>query len=187
MENFESKFLVLSAPSGGGKTTIARMLVKRHDNMSISISATTRKKRPNEEDGRDYFFLSEEEFQTNIDNDNFVEFEEVHGDYYGTLKNRVADLVDQGKTVIFDIDVKGAISIKNKYPEAILFFIKPPSMEELKERLRKRKSESEEAINKRLGRIQFEYEQAEHFDHIIINDNLHHTIEQIEKLIVSKG
>jgi guanylate kinase len=185
MQKIGNKFLVLSAPSGGGKTTIAKMLVKRHSEMCISISATTRDKRPLEENGRDYFFLSNDEFKENIQNDNFLEYEEVHGDYYGTLRNRVEELVDQGKTVIFDIDVKGAISIKNKYPEAILFFIKPPSLEELKTRLKKRKSESKEAIQKRLGRIEFEYDQAKHFDHVIINDNLQYTIEQIEKLILT--
>jgi guanylate kinase len=185
MQKIGSKFLVLSAPSGSGKTTIAKLLVKRHSAMSISISATTRKKRPNEENGKDYFFLSENEFKENVDNDNFVEYEEVHGDFYGTLKNRVTELSDQGKTVIFDIDVKGAITIKKKYPEAILLFIKPPSLAELKARLKKRKSETDESINKRLDRIEFEYEQAKHFDHVIINDNLNHTIEQIERLILT--
>ena len=184
MQKFQSRFIVLSSPSGGGKTTIAKMLIKRYDEMSISISATTREKRPQEKEGKDYFFLSKDQFNENVQNDNFLEYEEVHGDFYGTLKNRVEELVDRGKTVIFDIDVKGAISIKKKYPEAILLFIKPPSLEELKVRLNKRKSENEEAINKRLGRIEFEYEQAEYFDHIIINDNLHQTIEQIEKLIL---
>jgi guanylate kinase len=184
MQKFVSKFLVLSAPSGGGKTTIAKMLVKRHSEMCISISATTRNMRPREENGKDYFFLSNEEFKKNIQNDNFIEYEEVHGDYYGTLKDRVTDLVNQGKTVIFDIDVKGALSIKKKYSEAILLFIKPPSLDELKARLKRRKSESDEAINKRLGRIEFEYNQAKHFDYVIINDNLQHTIEQIEKLIL---
>lgn len=185
MQKFQSRFIVLSAPSGGGKTTIAKMLVKRYDEMSISISATTREKRPHENEGKDYFFLSKDEFSENIQNDNFLEYEEVHGDYYGTLKNRVEELVDRGKTVIFDIDVKGAISIKKKYPDAILLFIKPPSLEELKTRLNKRKSESEEAINKRLGRIEFEYEQAEKFDYTIINDNLHYTVERIDELILN--
>jgi guanylate kinase len=185
MNKFRSKFLVLSAPSGGGKTTIAKMLVKKHSQMAISISATTRPKRSKEEHGKDYFFLSVGEFKKNIENDNFVEFEDVHGDFYGTLKSRVTDLLEQGKTVIFDIDVKGALTIKKKYPEAILLFIKPPSLAELKARLKKRKSESDESINRRLGRIEFEYEQAKYFDHVIINDNLHHTIEQIEQLILS--
>jgi guanylate kinase len=151
--------------------------------MSISISATTRPKRSIEEDGKDYFFLTEKDFKENIDNDNFIEYEKVHGDYYGTLKNHITDLLEKGQKVIFDIDVKGAISIKKLYPEAILLFIKPPSLDELKARLKKRKSESEEAINKRLGRIEFEYAQAIHFDHIIINDNLQQTIDRIERII----
>jgi len=184
MQKFRSDFIVLSAPSGGGKTTIAKMLVKKYEEMSISISATTRIKRPLEEDGKDYYFLSNTEFNDNIQNDNFLEYEEVHGDYYGTLKSRVEGLVKRGLTVIFDIDVNGAISIKKKYPEAILLFIKPPSLDELKTRLKKRKSESDEAINKRLGRIEFEYKQAEKFDYIIVNDNLQHTVEEIEKIIL---
>jgi guanylate kinase len=184
MQKFQSKFIVLSAPSGGGKTTIAKMLVKRHDEMSISISATTREKRPLEEEGKDYYFLSKSEFTENIQNDNFLEYEEVHGDYYGTLKNRIEDLVRKGRTVIFDIDVNGAISIKKKSSEAILIFIKPPSLDELKIRLKKRKSDNDEAINKRLARIGFEYEQSEKFDFIIINDNLQHTVEEIEKFIL---
>jgi len=184
MQKFQSKFIVLSAPSGGGKTTIAKMLVKRHENMSISISATSRGKRPREEEGKDYYFLTKIGFDENIKNDNFLEYEEVHGDYYGTLKNRVDELVNQGLTIIFDIDVNGAISIKEKYSEAILLFIKPPSIDELKTRLKKRKSESNEAINRRLGRIEYEYKKSEKFDHIIINDNLNHTVDEIEKLIL---
>ena len=185
MQKFRSKFIVLSAPSGGGKTTIAKMLAKRHQKMSISVFATTRQKRSLEEEGKDYFFLSRNEFNENIRNENFLEYEEVHGDFYGTLKNRVDELVEQGKTVIFDIDVKGAICIKKKFPEAILLFIKPPSLDVLKTRLKKRKSESEQAINKRLGRIEFEYEQAEKFDYIIINDNLINTVQQIENIILN--
>jgi guanylate kinase len=185
MQKFRSKFVVLSAPSGGGKTTIAKMLVKRHANIAISISATTRPKRPREEEGKDYYFLSKPEFNENIQKDNFLEYEEVHGDCYGTLKSPVEDLVKQGLNVIFDIDVNGALLIKKKYSEAILLFIKPPSLDELKVRLKKRKSESDEAINKRLSRIEFEYKKSEAFDHIIINDNLNSTVEEIEKLILA--
>jgi len=184
MQKFRSKFVVLSAPSGGGKTTIAKMLAKKYKNISISISATTREIRSREEEGKDYYFLSKREFTENIQKENFLEYEKVHGDYYGTLKNRVEELVKQGLTLIFDIDVNGALSIKKKYPEAILLFIKPPSLDELKARLKKRKSESDEAINKRLSRIEFEYRKSEAFDHIIINDNLNHTVEKIEKIIL---
>ena len=185
MHRFRSNFIVLSAPSGSGKTTIAKMLIKKYQDLSISISATTRPKRPLEEEGKDYFFLKKDEFIENIKKNNFLEYEEVHGQYYGTLKTRVEKLLEQGKAIIFDIDVKGAMSIKNHFPEAILLFIKPPSLKELKARLNKRKSENKEAITLRLERINFEYEQAKHFDYVIINDNLPYTIKQIENLILA--
>jgi guanylate kinase len=114
MHKFRSQFIVLSAPSGAGKTTIANILTDRHDDLAISVSATTRTARSFEKNGRDYHFLSEEEFRKNIDENNFLEFEEVHGDLYGTLKNQVDDLINKGKTVVFDIDVKGALAIKKK-------------------------------------------------------------------------
>jgi len=185
MNKFLSQFIVLSAPSGAGKTTIAKMLIRRHHDMAISISATTRPKRPKEENGKDYYFLSKNMFENNIANHNFLEYEEVHGDYYGTLKNKVEELLDSGKTVVFDIDVKGALSLKKLYPQAILIFIKPPSLAELRYRLKNRKSESDAAIEKRLQRIDFEYKQALKFDHIVINDNLAHTINQIEEIILA--
>jgi guanylate kinase len=174
---------VLSAPSGAGKTTIANKLVSRFSEMSISISATTRSKRPREKEGVHYHFISLAKFKDYIKTNHFLEFEEVHGDYYGTLKKDVEQLLKKGKTVVFDIDVKGALSIKSHYPNAILIFIKTPSLSELKNRLKKRKSESEEAIQKRLQRIDFEYSQADKFDYIVINDNLNHAVDQIIKLI----
>ena len=184
MHKFSNQLIVLSAPSGAGKTTIAKMLTKRHPEMAISVSATTRPKRPREKDKRDYFFISQSDFEENIRKKNFIEYEEVHGDYYGTLKNQVEELLAQNKIVVFDIDVKGALSIKKMYPEALLIFIKAPSEKELRRRLKNRKSESEEAIQKRLSRIEFEIAQAAKFDHIVINDNLNHALAQIEKIIV---
>lgn len=185
MNKFRSQFIVLSAPSGAGKTTIAKMLIRRHEDMAISISATTRPKRPKEQEGKDYYFLTEDIFIDNIKNNNFLEYEEVHGDHYGTLKSKVEELLGLGKAVAFDIDVKGALSIKKLYPQAILIFIKPPTLEELIKRLKQRKSERDEEIEKRLQRIDFEYNQALKFDHIVINDNLTHTIQQIEKIILN--
>ena len=185
MSKFRSQFIVLSAPSGAGKTTIAKMLIRRNENMIISISATTRPKRPKEEEGKDYYFLSDDTFKANLDSKNFLEYEEVHGDHYGTLKSKVEEILKEGKTVVFDIDVKGALSIKQLYPQAILIFIKPPTLEELKNRLKHRKSESKEAIEKRLKRIDFEYKESLKFDHIVINDNLNHTIQQIEEIILT--
>jgi guanylate kinase len=186
MKKFRSQLLVLSAPSGAGKTTIARALTKRFNEFTISVSATTRRKRPGEKEGRDYHFLSVDEFKKNIRRKNFLEYEEVHGDLYGTLKSTVQDLLEQGRVVIFDIDVNGALSIKRIYPQAILIFIKPPSLAELRKRLKNRKSESGEAIDRRLKRIEFEYAQAEKFDHILINDHLEHAVQQIEQLILLK-
>jgi len=184
MDKFRTQLVVLSAPSGAGKTTIARALIQRNKEMTISVSATTRPKRPQEKEGRDYHFLSIGEFKSNIRRHNFIEYEEVHGDLYGTLKNEVQKILDEQRIAVFDIDVKGALSIKKLYPQAILIFIKPPSLSELKKRLKRRKSESEEAITKRLQRIEFEYAQADKFDHILINDDLNHAVQQIEKLIL---
>ena len=116
----------------------------------------------------------------------FLEYEEVHGEYYGTLKAVVDDLIEEGKVVLFDIDVNGAQAIKKYYPEAILFFIKPPDLNTLKERLRLRKRESEAEIKKRLKRIDFEYKMADSFDHIIINDSLETAVKQIESIIFAK-
>jgi guanylate kinase len=183
MNKFRTQLVVLSAPSGAGKTTIARTLTKRFIELRISVSATTRPMRPGERQGRDYHFLTIDQFRENISQKNFLEFEEVHGDFYGTLKNQVEKLLAEGFIVVFDIDVKGALAIKKLYPQAILIFIKPPSLAELKKRLKNRKSESEEAIAKRLQRIEYEYSQAEKFDHIVINDDLHHAVLQVENLI----
>jgi guanylate kinase len=177
------KFIVLSAPSGAGKTTIAKILARRNANMVIAISATTRSKRPREVDGKDYYFMSKEEFKKHIHNADFLEYEQVHGDFYGTRLNIVENLQNSGKFVLFDIDVKGALNIKKSYPDSLLIFIKAPSIEELQNRLKRRRSDSIVAIQKRLNRIKFEYEQAKKFDHIVINENLEETVQHIEQLV----
>ena len=183
---FVSDYIVFSAPSGGGKTTIAKTLEQKYDELVISVSATTRPQRPNERNGVDYYFLSPENFKEAIQQDRFLEYEQVHGYYYGTLKEKVDEAVANGKTVLFDIDVNGALSIKKHYPQAVLIFIKPPSKEVLVERLKKRRSESEEAIRSRLQRMEYEYNKAEQFDHIVINDDLQRAIKEIEHLIIAK-
>ncbi len=182
---FNSSYYVFAAPSGGGKTTIVNKLVKKYPELTISISATTRKRRSYEVDGREYVFLSVGAFKMAIADGKFLEYEEVHGDYYGTLKETVEGLIQSGKKVLFDIDVNGAFSIKKSYLDAVLFFIKPPSQEELIKRLKGRKSETEDSIQNRLKRLDYEYAQADKFDHIVINDNLEHAIKQIEDLIIS--
>lgn len=181
---FNSSYYVFSAPSGGGKTTIVNKLAQKYPQLAISISATTRKKRSYEINGREYVFLNNEAFRQNIAEGKFLEYEEVHGDYYGTLKDTVEKLIRRGKKVLFDIDVNGAFSIKKNYPGAVLFFIKPPNRDELIKRLKERKSETQESIEKRLERLDYEYAQADKFDYIIINDNLDHAIKQIEDFIL---
>lgn len=187
MTAFKSNYIVFSAPSGAGKTTIVKELLKKHpQELSLSVSATTRPKRSFEENGKDYFFLGKNEFIKDIEEQKFLEYEEVHGNYYGTLIEKVENLVAQGKAVLFDIDVKGAKSIKKTYPDAILIFIKPPSKETLRERLRGRKSETEESIEHRLNRLDFEYEQARFFDFEIINNSLQKALREIEEIIIAK-
>jgi guanylate kinase len=176
-------YYAFSAPSGAGKTTIIKELLKRYGNLAISVSATTRSKRKGETDGIDYFFITKEQFERYIDEDRFIEYEKVHHDFYGTLKETVQQLIDNGKTVLFDIDVNGALRIKEKYPETVLIFIKPPSIEILIERLKNRKSETEATLKKRLQRIDYEYSKAELFDYIVVNDNLQTAIEEVEKII----
>jgi guanylate kinase len=185
MEKFITKYLVFSAPSGAGKTTIIKELLNRHPTLVLSISVTTRPMRNGEIDGKDYYFYSKQQFEEAIHANRFLEFEEVHGNYYGTLIEKVDEIVNQGKTVLFDIDVMGAKSIKNNYPQACLIFIKPPNNEVLAERLTNRKSEDPDTIKKRLERLAFEYEQAHFFDHVIINDELHMAISEIEKIIIN--
>jgi len=178
-----AQYIVLSAPSGAGKTTIAKQLVERNADFKISISATTRMRRPMEIDGVDYYFLEFDDFAKKIERNEFIEHEQVHGDYYGTIRSIVENLIADGFSVIFDIDVKGALSIKKVYPQALLIFIKAPSLSELRSRLKRRRSENRQAIEKRLRRIDYEYSQAEKFDFTVINKNLKKTVDQIENII----
>lgn len=181
---FVSQYIAFSAPSGAGKTTIVRRLEEKYPQIVISVSAATRPRRPNERDGYDYYFMELNEFKRKIENGSFLEYEEVHGQYYGTLIEKVEDAAAQGKIVLFDIDVNGARSVKEYYPDALLFFIKPPGREELVKRLQLRKSETKASIKKRLERLDYEYEQAEKFDYIIINDDLETAVKEIEKIII---
>jgi guanylate kinase len=153
------KLIVFSAPSGSGKTTIVQHLLKQPDlNLDFSVSATSRDPRRHEQDGKDYYFISLKEFKQHIKNGDFLEWEEVYRDnFYGTLKNEVERIWAMGKNVIFDIDVVGGLRIKKKYPEETLaVFVKPPSIDELKIRLKKRKTESDERINMRIAKASVE-------------------------------
>ncbi|WP_235835910.1 guanylate kinase [Cognatitamlana onchidii] len=177
----KGKLIVFSAPSGSGKTTIVRHLLKNKElNLEFSISATSRAKRGTEEHGKDYYFLSAEEFKSKIKSDAFLEWEEVYRDnFYGTLKTEVERIWAQGKNVIFDIDVSGGLRIKRKFPEETLaVFVKPPSVDELKIRLKKRKTESEDKINMRVAKASAELATSPLFDTIVVNDTLEHALEE---------
>ena len=182
----KGKLIVFSAPSGSGKTTIVRHLLGiSHLNLEFSISATSRARRGEEINGKDYYFLSTEEFKNKIKNEDFLEWEDVYRDnFYGTLKTEVERIWAKGKHVIFDIDVSGGLRIKRKFPEqTISIFVKPPSIDELKIRLKKRKTESEDKINMRVAKASAELATAPLFDVIIENDNLEKALQEAETII----
>lgn len=182
------KLIVFSAPSGSGKTTIVRHLLKTFSSdLEFSISATSRAPRPNEIHGKDYYFKSLKEFKEHIKNDDFLEWEEVYRDnFYGTLKKEVQRIWDLGKHVIFDIDVVGGLNIKNTYPEQTLaVFVKPPNIEELKIRLKKRQTETDDKINMRVAKASIEMATAPQFDHILINNELDVALKHAEDLVKS--
>jgi len=180
------KLIIFSGPSGSGKTTIVRHLLKIYpDRLGFSISATTRKKRGSEESGKDYYYLSHEEFKNRIQKDEFLEWEEVYsGRYYGTLKSEVVRLWQSGKAVLFDLDVVGGLAIKRQFPEQTLaIFVQPPNLETLIERLKNRKTEDQIALNKRIDKAPAEMAQAKFFDAILINDDLEQAFEKASSLV----
>ncbi len=180
------KLIIFAAPSGSGKTTIVKHLIQKRTDLGFSISACTRDKRGrSEENGKDYYFLSPEEFIKKIDNHEFVEWEEVYpGNYYGTLKAEIDRIWATGKHVIFDVDVKGALHLKEYFgKKALAIYVKVPSIEELEKRLRARGSESEDSISRRLFKMKFEMTFQDKFDVILINDNLEESYDKAEKLV----
>lgn len=178
--------LVVSAPSGAGKTTIVKEILKAYPTFGFSVSATTRNKRPGEVDGKDYFFLSRNEFERKIAADDLVEHEEIYSNYYGTLKSEVEKALSNGQDIVFDVDVNGGLSIKSRFQEAVLIFIKPPSIETLRKRLKGRGSESDEQIERRMARVEMELEKGEGFDYIIINDELKRAVNEVFGIINKK-
>lgn len=181
----QGKLIIFSAPSGAGKTTIVRHLLKQNLNLEFSVSATSRAKRHTETHGKDYYFLSEEEFRSKIDNNEFLEWEEVyHGTFYGTLKSEVERIRESGKNVLFDIDVVGGCNIKKYYGhDALAVFVQPPSIEELRARLVSRSTDTQYVIEKRLQKAEYELSFANQFDCIIVNDQLEKALEEAEKCI----
>lgn len=170
----EGKMVIFSAPSGAGKTTIVKRLLKHYPDLEFSISACTRRKRMKEVNGKDYYFLTVNDFKEKIRNNDFIEWEEVYPDhFYGTLKSEVYRIWEKGKHVIFDVDVVGGLNIKKQFgTQALSLFVKPPSIEELNKRLINRSADSKENIQKRVAKAEQEMTYAEQFDIVIINENL---------------
>lgn len=181
----KGKLIIFSAPSGAGKTTIVKHLLQQNFRLEFSVSATSRQPRPGETDGKDYYFLSEEQFRKKIDNGEFLEWEEVYsGVFYGTLKSEVERIRSAGKNVIFDVDVVGGLNIKKFYgSEALAVFVQPPSVEELRKRLENRSTESEEKIKMRIAKAEQEMEFASRFDVIIVNDDLPNALNEAENVV----
>lgn len=180
------KAIIFSAPSGSGKTTIVRHLLGKFPELGFSISASTRDKRGRtEQHGKDYYFLSPEEFKKKIDEDAFIEWEEVYeGNFYGTLKEEIQRLWNEGKHVIFDVDVKGGLNLKKYFGDrALAIFVKVPSIDILKDRLKDRGTESEESLSRRLYKAKFEMSFEDKFDVTIVNDSMDKSFAEAEKLV----
>ncbi len=179
------KLIIVAAPSGAGKTTIVHHLLRKFPELAFSVSATNRARRDHEIDGVDYYFLSTDDFKRRVTEGAFLEYEEVYDDqFYGTLKSEIERLWDLGKCVIFDVDVKGATSIKKVYPdESLTIFIKPPSKEILFERLKNRKTETTESLKKRVARVTEELKYEDRFDKVVMNDDLEHAFFEAEKVV----
>ncbi len=178
----KGKLIIVSGPSGSGKSTVTK-IVKERLNIPLSISATTRKPRDGEIEGKDYYFLTEEEFKKRIEKDEFYEYANVHGNYYGTLKETVEKNIEKGLNVILEIDVQGALIAKEKKKDAVLVFIRTENMEILEERLRNRKTDSEEVIRKRLENALLELEYENRYNYTIVNRNVEDSVEELIDII----
>ena len=179
--------IVISAPSGAGKTTICREFQKSHPGVHFSISLTTRPPRPGEKEGVDYFFLKEGEFQKKVSQNELLEWAKVHSNYYGTPRSFVERALAKGEDVFLEIDVQGGLQVKKKYPKnAVLIFLMPPSERELKIRLEERKTETEKTIENRLSTAQKEMEYVEEYDYLIINDELPKALAELNSIIIAE-
>jgi guanylate kinase len=185
MENKTGKCIIFSAPSGAGKTTIVHRLLDEINTLEFSVSACSRESRHNEKNGVDYYFLGVEEFKKNIKENAFVEWEEVYPDnYYGTLKSEIERIWSHNKVVIFDVDVVGGLNLKHFFgSKALAVFVKPPSMKILEERLRSRKTETEEKIHMRISKANFEMDRANEFDYLLVNNDLDTAVTEIKERI----
>ena len=178
-----TKLLVISGSSGVGKGTVIKSLLEKCPFLDLSISCTTRGMRPGEVHGVNYFFISREEFQLGVQNDEFLEWAEFSGNFYGTKKSYVEECLVNNKNILLEIETQGALQIKQKMPEAVLIFIAPPSFEELEARLRGRHTETEEAIQKRLEFVKLELENSKQYDYVVVNDKVENAVERIIEII----
>jgi guanylate kinase len=181
----KNKIIIITAPSGAGKTSITHFLLKKFPQLAFSVSAATRKGRAHEKNGVDYYFISEEDFTRKIQHNEFVEWEMVYeGKYYGTLKSELERIWNNNQVPVLDIDVKGAIHVQQQYPETTLsIFVEPPSVDELKRRLSSRGTETEESLQARVNKASYEISFKHHFRKIILNDNLEHACQEAEQVV----
>jgi guanylate kinase len=183
MQKNRGNIFVVSAPSGAGKTTLCHMAVKAFPGMTISVSFTTRQPRPGEVPGEHYSFIDQGDFRDMINDGDFIEWAEVHGNFYGTSKGRIESIISKGNDVILDIDVQGARQIREHYPESILVFVLPPSLEVLKKRLFERMSDSPEVIAMRLKKARAEISEYKHYDYVIVNNLLEEAFSAFSSII----
>ena len=177
--------LIVSGLSGAGKGTICKRIMEKYPDYELSISATTRDPRPGEVDGREYFFITKEEFEERIRNGQLLEYAKYVDNYYGTPKDWVLAQMEQGKNVILEIELQGAFQVRDQIPEAVLIFIMPPDMEELERRLRGRGSETEEQIKKRLLRAMEEIEYVDQYDYVIVNEEVEKSVEMLHTIVLN--
>lgn len=187
--SYNNMILIFCAPSGSGKSTFVKYLLSHYNNFELSVSATSRLPRGTEQHGVEYYFLSADEFKQLIKEDKFVEYEEVYEDYfYGTLKSEIERIRQQGKHVVFDVDVKGGLNLKKIFgSEAVSVFIEPPSIDELRRRLEGRGTDSKEMIERRIAKAALEMQDAPYFDHIIVNDDLTTALAELDQLLEQLG
>lgn len=181
--NKKGILMVVSGPAGVGKGTVCKQFLKDNPEVKLSVSATTRSPRPGEEHGREYYFLTKQEFEEKIKTDNLLEYVCFVDNYYGTLKSAVEEKVNSGTDVLLEIEVEGAMNVKRKFPDSVLVFVLPPSFTELKDRLTGRGTETEEIIERRLMRAREEFECIKHYDYILLNDSIENAVNSLEKIL----
>lgn len=186
MHSNRGVLIVISGPSGAGKGTICKEILEKNNNIYLSVSATTRKPRQGEIDGVNYYFLTEEDFKNKVESNGFIEYANVHGNYYGTPKVNVEKMLDEGKDVILEIDIQGALKVKENFTEGVFIFILPPSMDELKRRIIKRGSETEESLMTRFKNAYQEINYVSKYNYAVVNDTLEIAVSKVESIIAAE-